>query len=310
MGAAGRGCNMGWGARARPGKRTRCAAELQLLASPAGAPPPLPGRVPRRGIAGEPALRARASGASLTDQDSQLYCEPVPRRIPENRLKELLASATRVFVAHGYRRTQMADVAAALGVAKGTVYLSVESKAALFAACLRYADAEPPALSELVLPLAAPAPAALAAELRAVLARESVPPALAAALARDRATDARGELEAIVRELFALSQRHRTAIKLMDRCGADHPELAAIFYEQGRFSQVDRLTRYLESRIATGALRPVPTASVAARFIVETIATWAVHMHWDPAPRFSEPADAEATVVQFLLGGLLPRSAA
>jgi AcrR family transcriptional regulator len=34
----------------------------------------------------------------------------------------------------------MADVAEALGVAKGTLYLCVESKEALFDAVLRYAD--------------------------------------------------------------------------------------------------------------------------------------------------------------------------
>ena len=78
------------------------------------------------------------------------------RAIPENRLKELLACATSVFIAQGYRRTQIADVARALGVAKGTVYLYVESKQALFAAALRYADGESPSVSELELLIPAP----------------------------------------------------------------------------------------------------------------------------------------------------------
>ena len=39
------------------------------------------------------------------------------RQIPEDRLPQLLDAATRVFVEQGYRRTQMADVAAAMGVA-------------------------------------------------------------------------------------------------------------------------------------------------------------------------------------------------
>ena len=56
----------------------------------------------------------------------------VPRVVPESRLKDLLQCATRVFIEQGYRRTQIADVAQALGVAKGTVYLSVDSKEALF----------------------------------------------------------------------------------------------------------------------------------------------------------------------------------
>jgi AcrR family transcriptional regulator len=227
------------------------------------------------------------------------------RRIPENRLKDLLEAATGVLVAQGYRQTQMADVAAAMGVAKGTVYLYVESKEALFAACMRHADGEPPALSELDLPLPTPAPGELVNEVKAVLARETTPPALLAALERESADDVRAELEQIVRELFAISARHRTAIKLMDRSASAHPELAAVFYGGGRFTQVEQLTRYLERRIAGGQLRAVPVAAVAARFIVETITTWAVHMHWDPAPQAYDPADAEETVVQFLLGGLV-----
>ena len=54
------------------------------------------------------------------------------RQIPEDRLPQLLDAATRVFVEQGYRRTQMADVAAAMGVAKGTLYLFSMDKEDLF----------------------------------------------------------------------------------------------------------------------------------------------------------------------------------
>ena len=47
------------------------------------------------------------------------------RGIPAGRLEQLVDCATRVFIDQGYRRTQMADVADALGVAKGTLYLYV-----------------------------------------------------------------------------------------------------------------------------------------------------------------------------------------
>ena len=66
------------------------------------------------------------------------------RRTPEDRLEQLVECATRIFIEQGYAHTQMADVAAALGVAKGTVYLSVESKEALFDLVARYADAPGP----------------------------------------------------------------------------------------------------------------------------------------------------------------------
>ena len=35
----------------------------------------------------------------------------MPRVVPESRFKDLLECATREFIARGYRRTQMSDVA-------------------------------------------------------------------------------------------------------------------------------------------------------------------------------------------------------
>jgi AcrR family transcriptional regulator len=49
------------------------------------------------------------------------------RSIPAGRVEQLVDCATSVFIDRGYRRTQMADVADALGVAKGTLYLYVET---------------------------------------------------------------------------------------------------------------------------------------------------------------------------------------
>jgi AcrR family transcriptional regulator len=228
-----------------------------------------------------------------------------PRRAPENRFRDLIEAATRVFIAQGYRLTQMSDVAEAMGVAKGTLYLYVKSKEALFAATLLYADGSPPPVSELVLPIATPAPGDLLRQLQEGLSREAVPAVLVRALERSRVDDVRTELEEIVRALYATSSGRRNTIKLVDRCGPDHPELSAIFYAEGRFAQVILLARYLDARIEMGKLRAVSDARVAARFIVETVATWAVHIHWDPAPQEIEPKTAEETVVRFVLGGLL-----
>ena len=54
------------------------------------------------------------------------------RSVPADRFDELLRVAQETFIANGYARTQMEDVAKALGVGKGTVYCYVESKQALF----------------------------------------------------------------------------------------------------------------------------------------------------------------------------------
>jgi AcrR family transcriptional regulator len=45
--------------------------------------------------------------------------------------EQILQSATQLFVTHGYRKTSMEEVAAAAGIAKGTVYLYYRNKAEL-----------------------------------------------------------------------------------------------------------------------------------------------------------------------------------
>jgi TetR/AcrR family fatty acid metabolism transcriptional regulator len=58
-----------------------------------------------------------------------------PRRLPpEARREQILDAAEHVLLEHGLRETTVADVAAAAGVAKGTMYLHVVSKDDLLAA--------------------------------------------------------------------------------------------------------------------------------------------------------------------------------
>src|SRR4051812_47540229 len=97
------------------------------------------------------------------------------RTAPPDRFDQLIARATDVFIEHGYRRTQMADVAEAMAVAKGTLYLYVESKEALFDLTCRYADVEPPLDRPAVLPVTTPPPGATLAYVADRLAQNSVP---------------------------------------------------------------------------------------------------------------------------------------
>lgn len=52
------------------------------------------------------------------------------------RSRAIVEAAVVRFVRHGYRRTSMDDLAADLGIGKGTLYLSFASKAAMFDAAL------------------------------------------------------------------------------------------------------------------------------------------------------------------------------
>jgi AcrR family transcriptional regulator len=226
------------------------------------------------------------------------------RTIPPDRLAQLVQCATQVFIEQGYRRTQMADVAAALGVAKGTIYLYVESKEALFDLAVRHADELGLLVAPDKLPIPTPKPGATLRYVRERLTANQRLPELSAALARQRPADARAELERIVGELYDTLARNRRGIKLIDRSAPDHPQLATLWFEGARGGLVESLVEYLGARIARGLLRPVPDLPTAARLIVETTVFWAVHRYWDAHPQAVDDATAKATVVHFIAGAL------
>ena len=189
-----------------------------------------------------------------------------------------------MFSERGYRRTQMADVARAMRVAPGTLYLYVESKEALFDLVVQRAFRNHLPDPAPALPIATPAPGATLRHVRERFAREARLPALRAALARARAADARAELDGVVRELYGMVARNRRGTTLLERSALDHPELAQLYYQRMRRGLIERLTEYLRRRIRQRAFRPVPDVAAAARLIIETVAWFAMHRHGDPDP--------------------------
>jgi AcrR family transcriptional regulator len=228
----------------------------------------------------------------------------MPRATPPDRWERLIDAATQVFVAQGYRRTQMADVADALGVAKGTLYLYVESKEALFDLVVRAADAPRPLRLPPSLPLRTPKPGTTLRYVRDRLAAGGRLATLTAALQRKRRSDAGAELRGICEEIYAVLSSNRHGIQLIDRSARDQPELAALWFEGSRGGLVQLLAEYLRRRIGQGALRAVPDVDAAARLILETLAFWAVHRHWDSHPQPIGDEVARDTAVTFVVSAL------
>lgn len=222
------------------------------------------------------------------------------RRIPENRFAELVAAATDVFIARGYRRTQMSDVAEAVGVAKGTLYGYVESKDALLALCLLHADPSVPMAQPAELPVATWPKGRIAEVLKQATNSQSMGVALASALELERAAEPRAEFDAVVREFYDTLYRNRWAIKLIEKC-TDHPEVRNVWQSEGREAPRFTWARYLESRIAAGQVRTFPDVALAARMIIEVCTTWAVHIHWDPMPQRFDSDIARETAISLLV---------
>jgi AcrR family transcriptional regulator len=224
------------------------------------------------------------------------------RTIPPGRFTQLIDVATKTFVARGYRLTQMSDVAEALGVAKGTLYGYVESKEALFDAAVRFADGQGTLPEAGALPLPTPTAGSTVQYVQARLMEGARELELVRTLSRPKGTPAKAdEFESIVRDLYRRMSRNRQALKLVDRCAVDYPELASVWFEQGRYGQVALLATYLEKRIGEGKMRPVRNVQLAARMVLETIALWAIHMPWDASPRLFADDEVENAVVDMLV---------
>lgn len=79
--------------------------------------------------AGTPALQNQMTSAAKKGPG-----RPKDESLRERRREEILDAAASLFAQHGYRNTDMEYVAAALGVAKGTIYRYFTSKEELFLA--------------------------------------------------------------------------------------------------------------------------------------------------------------------------------
>jgi AcrR family transcriptional regulator len=240
------------------------------------------------------------------------------RTIPHDRFATVIAAAARVFITHGYQRTQVQDIADTLGLAKGTLYGYAQGKAALFAATVRFADGHEPLPTPAELPVPAPADQEVAALVAGRLAGEIAELKLVRALTDplpDDATPAelRAEFAGIVTDLYSRLARHRVAIKLVDRCAAELPELAEVWFGTGRRANVRGVEEYLVRREQAGTISLPGPAPLVARTLVELCAMWAVHCHFDPvpdSPATPRPAAIDDAAVAAMIAELFVRGTA
>ena len=220
-------------------------------------------------------------------------------------LTEIADAAVEVFTAKGFRPAGISDIAAALGLSHGALYTYVDSKQALLYLALARA-VQPEIVAGLPVPVTAPPPEQVVAMLNTwakAQNREALPQV---GTGGPGTWQAERELGAIVDALDSFVERNRRAIQLIEQCAANLPELAQWFFVGERRALLDWLTDYLRGRIAAGKLRPVPDVPVAARFINETIAWFAMHRHGDADSEMLDDDACRATVRHLILAAFLP----
>jgi len=225
------------------------------------------------------------------------------RPLPEDRLEDLIRAAAAVFSRRGYRRTQMAEVAHQLGVSPGNLYNYVEGKDALFHLVLRRGFGERPGEQPPELPVTGASVEVTSNWVARRLDFVSDFPELEAAFGRTHPSDPRGEVEAVVGELYDVLVRVRVGVDVLERSLEDLPELARIFAGVRR-ELFARYQRYLKQRAAEGTVR-VEHPQAVAHLLVE-LCSWAARRRpHDPEAAQISDAVARQTVCRFTTNALL-----
>jgi AcrR family transcriptional regulator len=225
------------------------------------------------------------------------------RPSPAMRLDHVVAAATTVFTAKGYRRTQMADVARELGASAGNLYNYVESKDVLFELCLRRAlDGDLGEAAERL-------PVRRSKESPAEWLRRRLDfsdfPAMEAALDRTRVADPAAEVAEVVLELHDVLDRVRPVVQALESSIAEMPELAEVFLPVRR-DLFARMERYVESRVELGVLRPLADPGATARLVVELASWTANRRHRDPDSVSISDERAREALVDLAVNALVP----
>jgi AcrR family transcriptional regulator len=199
----------------------------------------------------------------------------------------------------------MADIAAAMGVSEAALYRYVESKEGLFRVVVRHALFREDFPDE-ELPLASPPLDVTLKDIREGIGAHASIPSLDEALRRRRVADPLGELEGMVRELFAVTALTRAATDMIERSAREVPELADLVNEDLRRPLLDGLQTYLKRRAHAGQLRRTPDAAATARLVLETVTWFARHRFSDPDGAAIPDDVAEQTVVDMVVHALAP----
>ena len=228
------------------------------------------------------------------------------RARPASWFSDLLKAATKVFIARGYRRAQMSDIAREMGVSQGTLYNYVRSKEALFQLVCEQGFSNGRLQAPQKPPIASVSFETMLQRIREQGASNARLEALRNALRTREPADARAELEGVLRELYSALERNRHGFDLVERSTGDVPELAEMLFEEGRRRTVDAFARYITSRVESGHFKPVHDAPTAARFIIEAVTWFARHRHNTPDSQIITDRDALETTIHLLVSALIP----
>lgn len=218
--------------------------------------------------------------------------------VANSKVDAIVQASAIAFADTGYRRTQIADVAARSGVALGTIYRYVASKEQLFALALVHGSGNE-----------------IEPWIRDRGWVESLPGCLEQPLLRwfDPIAITRYEINpdlvALLGELYDLTAKQRVAIRMLERSAQEWPELSDFYLQRVRAPAVEILQDVLVILQRQGTVRELVSTQASAYLVMETIAWFAMHRHFSrDTPDISDDV-ARSVALDHLVSGLIrPRS--
>ena len=196
-----------------------------------------------------------------------------PRVTPKNRIPDIVSAAVTVFSRRGFRLTQMDEIAREANVSKATLYYYFKNKNHLFQYILENVEIEDgenlpapetvPSLSE----------EELLQSLKDRLKEGSRVRAIDRFLRkRTGDIDLEGELTEILGQMMDILEKNRIPIVILEKSAYEFPELAEVYDKYARRQALRQFEKYLTSRVQLGVVRPLNSAALTARLILESLA--------------------------------------
>ena len=222
----------------------------------------------------------------------------MPRTLPASRMDDLARAARAVFRRKGYKRAQVSDIAAEVGISPAALYRHVESKEALFLLCFL------PEVPDVSSYLPTPEPGATLVAIKAALGQALPSTRLRAAL-RTTTDDPAAELAGVIEEQYQSVQEHWELLALVEASAQDLPELQDAYFRKGRRRFTRDLARYLERRGEEGSFRIVPDPELVAVQLREACAWFAWHRRGDADAGIDDDR-ALAAIIDTYVHALVP----
>ncbi len=215
----------------------------------------------------------------------------------KSKLREIIEQGAELFMRKRYENTQMLDVAQKMGVSVGTLYLYVKSKKALFDLALREIFTDFAFGEILELPVTELDHNHLMENVIDVCLQKHMSEIK---LIINKNDDRLREVEEIIRLMYAFQSKYRKGILILERNRVSWPGLADFFFAS-RADYVRQIADYLEQGISQGITRPLQNPLLSARLILECIAWFAMHRHYDRDLSGLDDKQAVDTVVDALV---------